>query len=374
MGHAAPSCMLTARSCRGAGDEPAESDPMVAQRWLTVRAALLLSAAGAASAPHTAAQEVQDTAAVTVVGTAVNAATGKPVPEVVVVVRPLGLTFVTDAEGRFVIAGVRRGVYALRLIHQDYRRLDGDLTIDRPGEFSLGMTPVEGPGEGMMTGIVGVVIDHVSGKPVSEVVVNVPGAGQVTVTDADGRFSLPDLLPGRHEVAFSHLGYQPRSELIEVRAGHATKVQVVLPVDAIALEPIEVTVDRRDRNLDRVGFYQREEDGWGEFVDREDIETWNPIDLTGALIRFPGVAIVSSARSPIDRRLRFRRGRGVCSPTVYLDGVMLTGLRAFSINDIVDPMSVAGIEMYRGVAGIPVQYSGLGTDCGVVLIWLRRGG
>jgi len=62
-----------------------------------------------------------------------------------------------------------------------------------------------------------------------------------------------------------------------------------MAVEAIALDPIELTVDRLDRNLQSVGFYQREEDGWGDFLDREDLEYWNPVQLTSALTRFPGV-------------------------------------------------------------------------------------
>lgn len=326
------------------------------------------------SGSQVAGQEVQDAATITVTGNVVDDATGEPVSGVIVVVEALGLTFVTDSLGQFVFNEVARGVYDLQLIHKDYAPLEGDLTVDRPGEFFLAITPTNDPNEGMMTGIIGVVTDGVSGDPIPEVVVNVAEVGRVATTDAEGRFRLPELIPGRHEVLFSHLGYQPRSESIGVETGHVADVHIVLTVDAIALDPIEVTVDRRNRHLETVGFYQRQEDGWGNFVDREDIENWNPIDLTDALIRFPGVAIVADARAAMDRRLRFRRGRGVCSPRVYLDGVMLTGLTSFSVDDIVDPMSVAGIEMYRGVAGIPAQYSGLGTACGVVLIWLRRGG
>ena len=336
--------------------------------------ALPVLAAGALCATPGTAQEARAPATVTVTGNVVDEVTGEPIPRVIIVMAALDISFFSDADGKFVIADVPRGSYGIEVIHRDYRRLDGDLAIDRPGEFSLGLTPIQDPNDGMLTGVVGLVTDQVSGEPIPEVVVGVPVAGRVATTDADGRFSLPDLVPGRHELAFSHLGYRQRSETIEVEAGHATKVQVVLTVDAIELDPIKVAVDRRDRNLDNVGFYQREEDGWGHFIDRDDIENWNPIDLTDALIRFPGVALVADARSPMDRRLRFRRGRGVCSPRVYLDGVMLTGLRAFSVDDIVNPMSVAGVEMYRGVAGIPAQYSGLGTACGVVLIWLRRGG
>ncbi len=100
--------------------------------------------------------------------------------------------------------------------------------------------------------------------------------------------------------------YTQRSESIDVEAGRVARVQVVLDVDAIALNPIEVTVDRRDATLQDRGFYQRREDGWGYFVDREDLENWDPIDLTDALIRFPGVRIVSNPSSPGQRHLRLR--------------------------------------------------------------------
>lgn len=59
----------------------------------------------------------------------------------------MGLTVVTDAQDQFVLDSVPRGVYDLRLIHKNYQRLDGDLTIDRPGEFFLGLTPIEDPSE-----------------------------------------------------------------------------------------------------------------------------------------------------------------------------------------------------------------------------------
>ena len=227
----------------------------------------------------------------------------------------------------------------------------------------------------MITGIVGVVTDQVSGKPVPEVVVNVAGIGRVATTDEDGRFSLPELIPGRHDVVFSHLGYQQRSESIEVEADHIVKLQIALAVDAIALDPIEVTVDRQDGNLQSVGFYQREEDGWGDFLDREDIENWNPVELTAALTRFPGVTIVPNPEMPSRGFLAFRRMGSECFPTVYLDGVRIGGGGGpAGIDDIVDPSVVAGVEVYRNTAGMPPQYWGTGSSCGVVLIWLRRGG
>lgn len=335
----------------------------------------VLALANGVSLPPTAAQEAQEATEVTVTGNVVNDATGQPVAGVVVVLEALDLTFVTDGQGQFVLDSVPRGVYDLRLIHQDYQRLDGDLTIDRPGEFFLGLTPIGDPSEGMITGIVGVVTDQVSGKPVADVVVDVAEIGRVVTTNEDGRFSLSELIPGRHDVVFSHLGYQRRSVSIEVETEHVVKLHIALTVDAIALDPIEVTVDRQDRNLQRVGFYQREEDGWGDFLDREDLEFWNPVQLTAALTRFPGVRIVPDPRMPSRGFLAFRRMGTECIPTVYLEGVRIGGGRSPArIDDIVSPGVVAGVEVYRNTAGIPPQYWGTGSSCGVVLIWLRRGG
>lgn len=335
----------------------------------------VLALATLVSVQSATAQETREVTAVTVTGTVVSDASGRPVGSVVVVLEALGLTVVTDVEGRFVLDGVPRGVYEIRLIHQDYQRLEGDLTIDRPGEFVLGLTPIEDPGNGMLTGIVGVVIDQASGNPVPGVVVNVAASGRVATTDDNGRFSLPELIPGRHDVVFSHLGYRERSESIAVEQDRVARLQIALAVDAIALDPIEVTVDRRDRNLQSVGFYQREEDGWGDFLDREYIENWNPTEITRALTRFPGVAILPDPAMPSRGFLAFRRMGTLCIPTVYLDGIRIGDDREpAGIDDIVDPSAVAGVEVYRNTAGIPPQYSGTDSSCGVVLIWLRRGG
>ena len=333
------------------------------------RQALLLAVAGSATVLRASAQEVGERGTVTVTGTVVSEATGEPIAGVIVLAERLGLTLMSDAQGRFVFAEVPRGVYEVELIHKDHERLQGDLRIDQPGTFLLAMVPTDGPDAGLMTGVVGVVTDQVSGDPISEVVVNVPRAGRTARTGAQGRFSLGDLPPGRHEIRFSHLGYAVRSESIDVRMGRVVNVRVALDVNAIALNPIEVTVDRRDEVLDDRGFYQREEDGWGYFVDREDLET--AIELTDALDRFPGVRVVADPDSPGQRHLRLRNFGRECVPTIYIDGVRMTGLAGYSINDMIDPTVIAGVEMYRGVAGRPAQY--WGSSCGVVLVWLRQG-
>ncbi|MCY3677853.1 MAG: TonB-dependent receptor plug domain-containing protein [Gemmatimonadetes bacterium] len=335
-----------------------------------LRRALLLAVAASATVFRASAQEAAEPSTVTVTGTVVSDATGDPIAEVIVLAEQLGLTFVTDAQGQFVFEEVPRGVYAIDLIHKDYERLEGDLSIDQPGSFVLAMTPTSGPGAGFMTGVVGLVTDQASGDPIADVVVSVPLAGRVTRTGANGRFRVAEMVAGRQEIRFSHLGYVERTESVDIQMGRVTTVRVALDVNAIALDPIEVTVDRRDATLEDRGFYQREEDGWGYFVDREDLEARNPIELTDALNRFPGVRIVSDPGGG-QRHLRIRSFGDECLPVIFIDGVRMIGRGGYSINDMVDPSVVAGVEVYRGVAGTPPQY--WVSSCGVVLIWLRRG-
>ncbi len=310
----------------------------------------------------------------TVTGNVLDEITAAPVAGAVVRIESLGLTLVTDLDGQFLLDQVPRGVYDLNIVHGDYRRLEGSLQVDQPGEFFLAMTASADPNEELATGVSGVVIDQVTGEPVPEVVVNVAVQGRVATTSATGRFTLPDLLPGRYEVTFSHLGYEQRTDSVDINVGRVSVMEVALSVDAIELEPIEVTVERQDVTLQGVGFYERESDGWGDFVDREELERWSPVDLSDALMRFPGVRVVSDPGMPSRRFVLFRRAGEECYPSVYIDGVMVErgGDAPAALNDLVDPIAVAGVEIYKGQAGLPPQYWGVNSSCGVVLVWIRR--
>ncbi len=313
-------------------------------------------------------------ALVTVTGNVLHETTAEPAVGAIVRIAGLDITLVTDANGQFVLEEFPRGAYDIEIVHQDFQRMEGRLTVDQPGEFFLAMTPSDDPNKGLVTGIAGVVTDQTSGEPVPEVVVRVAQQGRAATTDAKGRFSIPEMFPGLYEVSFTHLGYGQRADSVAIEVGRVSNLDVALAVEAIELTPIEVTVERQDVTLQEVGFYQRESDGWGSFVDREEIERWNPMELSDALIRFPGVRVVSNPQMPSRRFVMFRRAGQSCYPAVYLDGALIHrgGDEPAVIDDLVDPIAVAGVEVYKGQAGLPPQYWGLNSSCGVVLIWIRR--
>ncbi|HEX5726903.1 MAG TPA: hypothetical protein VFX98_15620, partial [Longimicrobiaceae bacterium] len=60
-----------------------------------------------------------------------------------------------------------------------------------------------------------------------------------------------------------------------------------------------------------------------------------------------------------------------CPPRLFLDGVPAS--TGGPIDEVIEPMNVEAIEVYRGAAEIPAQYGGSSSACGVIVIWTRSG-
>ena len=69
--------------------------------------------------------------------------------------------------------------------------------------------------------------------------------------------------------------------------------------------------------------------------------------------------------------------RGVCRPTVVLDGVVLRvggagNARDLLLDDLLNPFNLEAVEVYPSAAGVPVQYQGYMSPCGAILAWSQR--
>ena len=143
---------------------------------------------------------------------------------------------------------------------------------------------------------------------------------------------MDDLLPGLKQVRFSALGYATRSELVEVLPDRVTNLRVSLSADPVELTPIEVTVERRDFTLQDAGYYNREAEGFGEFIDREVIEARRPAEMSDLFSRLPGVEIFAAPDDPLEKYIVLRGGRQSsfssgpyqrCFPKVVMDGLVM---------------------------------------------------
>jgi hypothetical protein len=66
------------------------------------------------------------------------------------------------------------------------------------------------------------------------------------------------------------------------------------------------------------------------------------------------------------------RGRGGCTPAVYVDGMPIVN-GADDLDQLLNPASVMAMEIYSGLGAIPPQFSGLGANgCGAVVVWTKR--
>lgn len=234
------------------------------------------------------------------------------------------------------------------------------------------------------TRIVGRVQDRETGRPVSAATVRLSeGMGSVA-SDGQGRFALPNVLPGRYELTVRHLGYSEISEIVQIPAQRTVEVDVQLSANPVELEPIVVTTIRNHR-LETQGFYERKE--WGEklglghFFTQEDIERRNPVNLSQMVADLPGARLNCSENRSMRSDacyIGFTRIPDCKQANVYLDGApvietmgggKVKGSLAF--DDLAVPSEVAAVEVYKGAASVPAEFSGSRAQCGVIAIWTR---
>ena len=73
-----------------------------------------------------------------------------------------------------------------------------------------------------------------------------------------------------------------------------------------------------------------------------------------------------------------RGGTGTtnCPARFFIDGNSVA-LQGMSIDELVSPSDVEGIEIYKGMSSVPSEFSGRSINddsrCGVVAIWTKTG-
>jgi hypothetical protein len=197
-----------------------------------------------------------------------------------------------------------------------------------------------------------------------------------TRTDAAGRALLP-LRQAHARLLVRRLGYDDLQREVS-RSGAV--VEVVLTPAPVAMEPVAATSRRMPMSPPLQRFYERLERGRGSFVTREQIERRRPRRLTDLFREIPGVRVtvtnrgerlVMTGATPAMYRVDPRWEAGDCPVQYFLDGVSYLPDYAGVPNDV-RPDEVEGIEVYRRLSEVPVEYRRRGAECGVVLIWLKE--
>jgi hypothetical protein len=233
----------------------------------------------------------------------------------------------------------------------------------------------------------GVVIDMESGDPVAGALVELMDGQNRPISralaDSVGRFTFRNIRSGPFILRAGRIGYRSATTpRWRVAANELLDLEIRLDLESIPLAPLTVVAARRTVGPSPMleGYRARLNSGLGSFITREDIEASASTLVTDLIGTIPGVQLVSSG-SGLHRTVymnRARPGRD-CPAQIYVDGFLLNRRLlsgddpGFRIDDAVSLGSVEGIEIYRGLAGVPAEFMGPDAPCGVVAIWTRRG-
>lgn len=219
----------------------------------------------------------------------------------------------------------------------------------------------------------GRVTERPGGDPLADALVTLVGPDNSVVasvrTAEDGSFLVAGREEGLHRVRVELVGYRPAvSYPLRLAAADTLEIDVALPIQVVLLDSIRVTSRAQRRQAVQIrDFYHRVENNpFGQYFTRADIERSHPVMVTELFSRVAGMRLVPTRAG---NRLELRGG---CSPTVYIDGTRVF-LGSQTIDDLVPPGDVEGIEVYKSLAGAPVTAQGLNAGCSAIFFWTRVG-
>ncbi len=245
----------------------------------------------------------------------------------------------------------------------------------------------------------GRVVDS-AGKPVPYAHVFESLTGSAVITSRDGEFSLASLdSSGTAVLVVRRIGYRPLDALISAME-KPSRVELVLQRIAGGLEPLTIRARASDYDdyLDRSGFYRRmalQPDG--SFITARQIDRRTATEITAVLRDVPGIRVIS--RNGRGGKNNYVAGRGgLCALGLVVDGqridtnapprestqpriTSIVGSRPTSsthgrqgdasIDEIVPPAMVGGIEVYPSHSSVPNGFAHHVDGCGLIVVWTR---
>jgi hypothetical protein len=236
----------------------------------------------------------------------------------------------------------------------------------------------------------GRVVGELDDRPIAQAHVAVlAGAGAGVIASrlsADGSFlfDLPDA--GSYHLRVEALGYFPlTTEPLDVPARTVISLELRLRTDAIALEPVRVVGERPEPPFMQ-DVRRRHGIGFGRLITREQLDERFG-SLLQDVLRDAGLRITEVRDGLRVFPLVTARLTATASRNCFAD-LYLNGLRQYTFGTTeydgeqlerawelfqFRPQDIEAVEIYRGAAEIPAEYSGSTAQCGVVAVWLRSG-
>ncbi len=233
--------------------------------------------------------------------------------------------------------------------------------------------------------LTGQVVEETTQRPLSGVQIFIVGSTRGTLTNQQGRFLIPNVPAGTHDVRASLIGYSQGTERVTLASGASAAVNFSLAPSAIALDEVVVSA---------TGELQRRRET-GNVVSRISAEQIEPAavnNLSQVLTaRAPGVVVQQhTGTTGTSQRIRIRGANSISlsnQPLLIIDGVRVNN-SAMGLNTVNDeavwvggqettrwndisPEEIENIEILKGPAAAALY--GTAAANGVIQITTRRG-
>jgi len=224
--------------------------------------------------------------------------------------------------------------------------------------------------------LTGTVLDSLNRRPVEKADVYLAGEGEPrTGTNRDGQFRLKSVPADEIILLIRRIGYSPRALRLNLTGRENRTIDLgnfALNSFVVKLDSITIEARLVQRNPRLEDFYRRKRSGMGQYLTRQDIFQRNPIKATDLMRTIPGLTVECVTLGPCVPATMRKIGAGqvTCPMRVLLDGVP-TAIEL----DMIPPAWIAGIEVYRSTAFMPLELGSGGTvgqgnaGCGTLVVW-----
>jgi hypothetical protein len=304
--------------------------------------------------------------------------------------RAQGLDSRTDATGTFRMCGVPvNTAFRIRSALDDTLatpgRIPGDTRFARV-DVVVDPQPKAATNVAQESAFAGTVLSSSKREPLRGVEVSLPQLGLSARTNDSGAFRINDVPAGAHVVWLRHVGYAPLTLQLGFVANDITKRQFLL-ANVQTLDSVIIAATRPALPE----FEDRRKLGIGHFLAREELAKQENRRMSEILSRVAGLRIarasggsqawvvggrgMGTAYQP-DRTSTALGAQPACYADVWLDGAVvyrgdMAGAMLWDVNSITAG-GLEAVEFYAN-AQTPLRYSRPNMECGVLLLWTRRG-
>ena len=209
-----------------------------------------------------------------------------------------------------------------------------------------------------------------AGEPVAGAHVQMRNTLAVAITRADGGFTLDSLPAGTQVIDIRKVGFGFTERTVDVARSSASTVTVTM-ADPQILKPVVVSVERRTKDLEAVGFLRRRARGFGVFLEGEQIDK-APESLGESLRMVPGLRIGYDAANQKQQKTVIMPSRDIGGCITYIvDGLVWQNAAGGDIEQFIRPAEIEALELYT-TATVPGEFVVAGKGkCSVLVLWTK---